>query len=287
MERTALPLSRTGCSVQAEYAVRPEGSVNGRYNSWIIHNENLIVKETDKSVFEYNESGIPKGIRWFFEAEELSLEDKIDITLFYQGKEYSAYIKKEVLGRTRIFWSANLATKFKTYYNSIKEYPMLMFARKNKNIYKIWFAEESQDLVEKPLDDTYSMEDQQAQAEMMDIDSLMCAAKKRETMTPKEKETVVRQYVRDPYVAEYSKARATGICMLCGKEAPFSDGKGKPYLESHHIVWISKGGTDTINNTVALCPNCHRKMHIVADKKDIDYLRKVANIRNGQDNSIV
>ncbi|WP_296863638.1 HNH endonuclease [Thermosyntropha sp.] len=29
-----------------------------------------------------------------------------------------------------------------------------------------------------------------------------------------------------------------------------------------HIEWLSRGGTDTIDNTVALCPNCHRKMHV-------------------------
>jgi len=38
----------------------------------------------------------------------------------------------------------------------------------------------------------------------------------------------------------------------------------------HHIEWLSRGGQDTIDNTAALCPNCHRKMHaldIESDKK--------------------
>lgn len=42
-----------------------------------------------------------------------------------------------------------------------------------------------------------------------------------------------------------------------------------PYLETHHIVWLARGGEDTIFNTVALCPNCHKRMHILdleADK---------------------
>ncbi len=84
-------------------------------------------------------------------------------------------------------------------------------------------------------------------------------------------------YVRDPYVAEYAKKRAHGICQLCGIAAPFEDKEGKPYLESHHIIWLSEGGDDSIENTVALCPNCHRKMHIVntaADKAVL--LRKVS-----------
>lgn len=71
------------------------------------------------------------------------------------------------------------------------------------------------------------------------------------------------QYERDPYVALFTKKRAKGICDLCAKEAPFTDKHGQPYLESHHIIWLSRNGEDSIENTVALCPNCHRKMHLL------------------------
>ena len=76
-------------------------------------------------------------------------------------------------------------------------------------------------------------------------------------------------FVRDPYVTEYAKARANGRCQLCGAMAPFLDQNGKPYLESHHIIWLSKGGSDSVDNTVALCPNCHRKMHILNLPSDV------------------
>lgn len=52
------------------------------------------------------------------------------------------------------------------------------------------------------------------------------------------------------------------------ESAPFSDKNGQPYLESHHIEWLSNGGEDTIENTVALCPNCHRKIHLLDDPID-------------------
>lgn len=81
-------------------------------------------------------------------------------------------------------------------------------------------------------------------------------------------------YIRNAYVAEYSKRRAQGICQLCEQKAPFLDDNNKPYLESHHIIWMSAGGEDTITNTVALCPNCHRKMHILNKQKDINKLKK-------------
>lgn len=81
-------------------------------------------------------------------------------------------------------------------------------------------------------------------------------------------------YERDPEIAAYAKLRAKGCCDLCHQRAPFQDCNGKPYLESHHVVWLSKGGSDEIENVVALCPNCHRKIHVVNDPKDTMRLKK-------------
>lgn len=82
-------------------------------------------------------------------------------------------------------------------------------------------------------------------------------------------------YHRDPFIAAYVKKRANGHCQLCGMKAPFLDEKGDPYLECHHIEWLSKGGKDSPDNCVALCPNCHRKMHICNDPEDLKILRSI------------
>jgi len=79
---------------------------------------------------------------------------------------------------------------------------------------------------------------------------------------------------RNPYVAELAKRRANGLCQLCQEQAPFNDKRGNPYLETHHIVWLSKGGEDAIGNIVALCPNCHRKMHSLNLTSDIRKLEE-------------
>lgn len=81
-------------------------------------------------------------------------------------------------------------------------------------------------------------------------------------------------YQRDPVISAYVKRRADGRCDLCGEPAPFIDSYGKPYLESHHVVWLSKGGRDSIDNTVALCPNCHRKMHMLGNAEDVARLNE-------------
>ena len=79
-------------------------------------------------------------------------------------------------------------------------------------------------------------------------------------------------FVRDKYVSEYTKRRAQGVCQLCDQPAPFCDPNGIPYLETHHVIWLADGGPDSIENTVAICPNCHRKMHILNLDEDVQKL---------------
>ena len=95
---------------------------------------------------------------------------------------------------------------------------------------------------------------------------------------PRSSTTAVVVYARNPHVAELAKRRARGKCELCKQPAPFNNASNEPYLESHHIVWLAHGGADRPENTVALCPNCHRKMHVVNDAKDIRALRPRAKV---------
>lgn len=60
-------------------------------------------------------------------------------------------------------------------------------------------------------------------------------------------------------VHTYAIQRSKGICESCEEEAPFTTKNGKPYLEVHHLLPISKGGSDHPKNVAAVCPNCHRR----------------------------
>ena len=77
---------------------------------------------------------------------------------------------------------------------------------------------------------------------------------------------------RNPYVVAYTLRRANGICELCEQPAPFNKSNGEPYLEVHHVKHLKDGGGDMTENAVALCPNCHRMMHSLNRKSDIDIL---------------
>ncbi|OYR47840.1 HNH endonuclease [Halorubrum sp. Eb13] len=73
------------------------------------------------------------------------------------------------------------------------------------------------------------------------------------------------EYNRSREVKRYVKTRAAGICEGCGSPAPFTSKTGEPYLHAHHVNELSDGGTDTIDTVIALCPNCHYRVHDGAD----------------------
>ena len=88
-----------------------------------------------------------------------------------------------------------------------------------------------------------------------------------------------KSYERNAAVSELAKRRANGKCQLCDQNAPFLTKDGTPYLEIHHIICLAKGGRDSPENTVALCPNCHRRMHSLNLDSDLNNLKMAAGSR--------
>lgn len=84
---------------------------------------------------------------------------------------------------------------------------------------------------------------------------------------PKKQSVSTLYYERDPKVKAWVLKNSNGKCGLCKKQAPFLNKNNIPYLEVHHIKSLSEGGEDTIENTIAVCPNCHRALHFSKDKK--------------------
>ena len=70
------------------------------------------------------------------------------------------------------------------------------------------------------------------------------------------------EYRRNPDVVAEVRIRANGICEYCRKSAPFfRPSNGQPFLEVHHKKRLADGGEDTVENAIAVCPNCHRELH--------------------------
>ncbi|MDF4355189.1 HNH endonuclease signature motif containing protein [Vibrio parahaemolyticus] len=79
---------------------------------------------------------------------------------------------------------------------------------------------------------------------------------------PKVVYRLVQDYRRDPDVVAEALYRAEGFCEKCKEKAPFiKRSNGEPYLEIHHIIPLSQGGLDSLENVISLCPNCHREIH--------------------------
>ncbi len=94
-------------------------------------------------------------------------------------------------------------------------------------------------------------------------------------LKPPTQKKPVTQFIRDPEVVAWVLSIAKGHCEICTLPAPFTRTDGSPFLEVHHIIRLADGGSDTVNNAVAACPNCHRHLHYGADRELVaDKLRE-------------
>ncbi len=86
---------------------------------------------------------------------------------------------------------------------------------------------------------------------------------------PKQSETTHTSFLRDPCVKAWVLQNAEGTCEACSFAAPFERNDGSPYLEVHHVLPLVEGGSDTVENTIAVCPNCHRNLHFGKNKNEL------------------
>lgn len=91
----------------------PKTDIAGVFDSWEIIDETTAIKTCDKSFFDHNGSGVPKGICWFFDADLLQQGEKKQISIQYQGTTYPGLVRNESTDRlrTRVFWNADLGKK--------------------------------------------------------------------------------------------------------------------------------------------------------------------------------
>ena len=105
-------------SIYADYAQNPHNRNQlGTFDSWTVIDKLTAVKKCDKSFFDYNGSGVPKGICWFFEADNLELGQVKRWKLKYQGKIYELQVRIESADRrrVRIFWNMELGKWLEKY----------------------------------------------------------------------------------------------------------------------------------------------------------------------------
>lgn len=82
--------------------------------------------------------------------------------------------------------------------------------------------------------------------------------------------TTTTTYSRSELPKRFARRVADGVCQGCGEPAPFIDKNGSPFLEVHHLYRRSDGGADDPDNVIAICPNCHRRVHHGQDGEEFN-----------------
>ena len=97
---------------------------------------------------------------------------------------------------------------------------------------------------------------------------------------PEKTYTIVTNFVRDPKVKAWVLKEANGRCECCEVGAPFTTAELEPFLEVHHLRRLADGGSDTVSNAIALCPNCHREIHYGVNKTTLanSLYKKIARL---------
>lgn len=232
----------------------------GIYDSWEIISDNIIIKNTDKSVFKYKGSGIPMGIREFFQIQDIKPNEKKTIKLIHDSKEYKAYIhmEKNPLARTRMFWYKDLSDILNSYLPDYESYfnknntdnksaPIMRFQRIDDYVYKLDF------LIEKKIENDVINETEEFYDYIHNKEG-------------KTKYRLSKQYERDPKNRlEAIKIHGTK-CLICGFDFKETYGViGDGFIEIHHITPLSEINEETIVNPktdlIPVCSNCHRIIH--------------------------
>ena len=233
---------------------------HGEFYSWNVINETTMIKKGDKSFFEHKGSGVPKEVKWFFDAVNMQHGNRKDITLLYEDKEYAGRIEIDPMQRCRIFWHTDLGNKFKTYYREDNgEYPLIRFQKIENGRYEVEFLDSV--IIEEEKDNPF------------------------ETIAPakegKKKEYYVSKYERKPVNRKLAIQIHGTKCMVCGFdfEAVYGEA-GRNFIEVHHTKPLSDIGEEVEINPetdlVCVCSNCHRIIH---RKKDGVYtLEEVKNM---------
>ena len=108
----------------------------GVFDSWEIVDEKTAIKTCDKSFFEHNGSGVPKGICWFFDADDMKPGETKIHTMVFGAKKYPLRVTNDSTDRRRIrvFWNTEAGKIFNDNKNGLTK---VAFARTDAQTYEI------------------------------------------------------------------------------------------------------------------------------------------------------
>jgi len=118
-------------------------------------------------------------------------------------------------------------------------------------------------------ENTQNDENEERLYAQIDIDTLKAKVQKMNTIAT-QTSRAVNVYVRNNALRTLVKRRSNYSCEMPSCDyMGFEQENGDKYIEVHHLIPLSQGGEDSLSNTVALCPICHRKLHYAHNKKKL------------------
>lgn len=97
-------------------------------------------------------------------------------------------------------------------------------------------------------------------------------------LTPERREVVSMKIERDARVRRVTLQRAADRCEIadCSDQADFAN------MDVHHVTSLGSGGSDHTDNTLALCPACHVRVHRGTPTVQARIDRAIMAIRDGR-----
>ncbi|MCR0176101.1 HNH endonuclease [[Clostridium] innocuum] len=223
----------------------------GKFYSWEILNKNVALKQCDKSLFEYAESGIPIQIRNFFEISSLSQGEALKIELVFDNQVYEGVLLSTNdgnIGRTKIRWGNDLKDKFREQLRDVVQFPLLKFEKVNSKKYNIAIIYLNEEVINRDIENNL---------ETVVIKNNLDGNKKLIYTTKYERNIQNR----------LNAIKIHGVtCQICGFNFEEKYGEyGKDYIEVHHIKPLHTLEEEMVINPetdlICVCANCHRMIH--------------------------
>ena len=87
----------------------------GTFRSWVVLDQNTAIKTCDDDFIIGNASGVPKGMCWFFDADNFENGQSCDLKFIYEKQVFSASVSADYTSsrRIKIHWDALLGREFK------------------------------------------------------------------------------------------------------------------------------------------------------------------------------
>lgn len=232
------------------------------FNSWELLNSEVALKTVDKSVFIYNSTGVPMGIRSFFD-DTLRRNENKTIKLVYKNREYLASFQLDNLEkpRSKIIWKSDFRDLIKeilpNYYDLFAsnqnidniDLPRIRFERYEKDTYLIDFIIPdliASDIGSEEFQDNIEIKEGSLEGGVIDY-----YGKKHE---------------RNPLNRRKAIEYHGTICKICNFDFEDVYGKrGRNYIEIHHIKPLSTLNSEIVidprYDLIPVCANCHRIIH--------------------------